>query len=875
MTANLALPKATQKALWLTWLGLWAERITRAFWPVWSVVFVAVGAVLLGVHEALSEIAIFVVGVGFFLCALAAIIRGAWRLRRPKWGEAQTRLDKTLTGRPISALLDAQAIGTSDPGSQAVWGIHQNRMRAQAANAEAVAPDLRVSRLDPFGLRFVALLVLSVGVLFGSFGQLSSVTKITQAADQLAMGPSWEGWVTPPAYTGRPTIYLPDIPAGPLRVPQGSEMTVRLYGELGSLGVIQSVTRPQADPKAAEQRFVIEQSGALAIGTADQSATQADGTQNSLGVLQQWSVIMEPDQAPSIIASAPVRSEADGTLLQQFMVQDDYGVVAGSGVISLDLLNVDRAHGLSAEPENHPEIKLQLPMTITGDRAQFEETLTENFSEHVFANLSVVLQMQVEDSLGKTGQSAPIKMTLPGRRFFDPLASAIIEQRRDLLWTRENATRVERFLRAISWLPDDIFRGEGTYLSLSFIIRDLANLGPQMSDEKRDEIAQALWELAIELEDGDLEDARQRLARAQERLNEAMRNGASQEEIAELMQELRDASQDYLRQLAQEQQRNGEAGDQEQAGNSQEITPDQLQQMMDEIQQLMEEGRMAEAQERMAQLNQMLENMRVAQGNGEGGSQGEGQQAMQDLAETLRDQQDLSDEAFRQLQEQFEQSEQQGQQGQQQGQDGQQGEGGQQGNQSGQQQGQQPGGQSGGQSGGQGGTEGSGDLEESLQNRQQALRQELDAQRRNLPGAGTQAGDDSREALGRAEGAMENADEALGEGDLAEAIDQQSRAIQALRDGLRDLGETMAQANDGAPQEGQGEGLGQNRGASRDPLGRDRGQGRAISDGEGLLQGDDANRRVQDLLDEIRRRSGDAERPELELEYLKRLLERF
>lgn len=869
MTANLALPKATRKALRLTWLGLWTERITRAFWPVWSVVFVAVGAALLGVHQALSEITIAVVGVGFFLCILAAILHGARQFERPKWAEAQTRLDKTLSGRPISSLLDAQAIGTRDPASQAVWEIHQNRMRAQAQTAKAVEPDLRVSRFDPFGLRFVALLVLSVGVLFGSFGQLSSVTKITQATDELAMGPSWEGWVTPPVYTGRPTIYLPDVPAGPLRVPEGSEVTVRLYGELGSLGVMQSVTRSQADPNAAEQRFVIEKSGALAIGMADQNATKADRAP------QQWSVIMEPDQAPSIIASAPVRSEADGTLLQQFLAQDDYGVVAGSGVISLDLLNVDRAHGLLAEPENHPQITLQLPMTITGDRAQFEETLTENFSEHVFANLPVVLQMQVEDSLGQTGQSAPIKMTLPGRRFFDPLASAIIEQRRDLLWTRENATRVERLLRAISWLPDDIFRGEGTYLSLSFIIRDLANLGRQMSDEKRDEIAQALWELAIELEDGDLEDARQRLARAQERLNEAMRNGASQEEIAELMQELRDASQDYLRQLAQEQQRNGEAGDQQQAGNSQEITPDQLQQMMDEIQQLMEEGRMAEAQERMAQLNRMLENMRVAQGSGEGGSQGEGQQAMEDLAETLRDQQDLSDEAFRQLQEQFEQSEQQGQQGQQQGQDGQQGEGGQQGNQSGQQQGQQPGEQSGGQSGGQGGAEGLGDLEGSLQNRQQALRQELDAQRRNLPGAGTQAGDDARDALGRAEGAMENADEALGEDDLAEAIDQQSRAIQALRDGLRDLGEAMAQANDGAPQEGQGTPSGQNGGASRDPLGRDRGQGRAISDGEGLLHGDDANRRAQDLLDEIRRRSGDAERPELELEYLKRLLERF
>jgi hypothetical protein len=122
---------------------------------------------------------------------------------------------------------------------------------------------------------------------------------------------------------------------------------------------------------------------------------------------------------------------------------------------------------------------------------------------------------------------------------------------------------------------------------------------------------------------------------------------------------------------------------------------------------------------------------------------------------------------------------------------------------------------------------------------------------------------------------MENADKALGEGDLAEAIDQQSRAIQSLRDGLRDLGEAIAQANGGAPQEGQGAGSGQNGGASRDPLGRDGGQGRATSDGDPLLQGDDANRRAQDLLDEIRRRSGDAERPKIELDYLKRLLQRF
>jgi hypothetical protein len=42
------------------------------------------------------------------------------------------------------------------------------------------------------------------------------------------------------------------------------------------------------------------------------------------------------------------------------------------------------------------------------------------------------------------------------------------------------------------------------------------------------------------------------LRRAQEQLAEAMRNGASDDEIAELMQELREAMQDYMRQLAEQ-----------------------------------------------------------------------------------------------------------------------------------------------------------------------------------------------------------------------------------------------------------------------------------------------------------------------------------
>ena len=62
---------------------------------------------------------------------------------------------------------------------------------------------------------------------------------------------------------------------------------------------------------------------------------------------------------------------------------------------------------------------------------------------------------------------------------------------------------------------------------------------------------------------------------------------------------------------------------------------------------------------------------------------------------------------------------------------------------------------------------------------------------------------------------------------------------------------------------------------SRDPLGRDQ-SADGTTTGEGpLALGQDGAGRARELLDEIRRRSGETERPEAERDYLNRLLERF
>ncbi len=840
----------------LTFAGLLSERVVRAFWPFWSILIVALAALMLGLQDALPLEAVWTLGLAFIVGGLWALMHGARHFDLPSAGEALDRLDRTLPGRPITAIADHQAIGAGDVGSEAVWAAHLERMAARLKNVRAPQPDLQLSRRDPFALRYVALLALTVAILFGSLLRVTSVSELTPGGQALASGPAWEGWVEPPVYTGQPSLYLNDIDRVGFSVPEGSRVTIRFYGEVGALLLSETVSGRTSDVAPASdpvQTFDVAMSGTIGI--------EGPGGRT-------WEIEASDDAPPEVEFDGPIAQGQGGRMEAPFTARDDYGVSAGQMTITLDPAEADRRYGLAVDPEPREPIVLDLPMTISGDRTEFTELVVDDFSEHPFANLPVSATLTVTDALGQEGLSAPQYATLPGRRFFDPLAKAIIEQRRDLLWNRINAARVAQVLRAVSHRPDDVFRSETAYLKLRFAVRRLETRVSldRMTDDSITETADALWAIAVEIEEGDLGDALERLRRAQDRLSEAIENGATDEEIAELMQELREAMQDYMQQLAEQQ------GDQDQQqaqnGEMQEITGDQLQDMLDRLQELMEQGRTAEAQQLLEQLRQMMENMQVARG--QQGQQSPGDQAMEGLAETLREQQGLSDEAFRDLQEQFNPDAQAGQSQQNEGRDGDQGRGQQHGQQGQGQSGEDPGDQR-----GQGSQQGQSD-QQSLADRQQALRNELDRQTRSLPGAGTPEGDAARDSLGRAGEAMEGAEEALRDEDFAGALDNQADAMEALREGMRELAEQMAEQQQQQQNGQQGQTAGRNDPqGSRDPLGRDTGENGRIGTDEQLLQGEDVYRRARELLDEIRRRSGQQERPTEELDYLKRLLERF
>jgi tetratricopeptide (TPR) repeat protein len=344
-------------------------------------------------------------------------------------------------------------------------------------------------------------------------------------------------------------------------------------------------------------------------------------------------------------------------------------------------------------------------------------------------------------------------------------------------------------------------------------------------DDSLSDSIELMWELALSIEDGDLSAAERELRNAQRALQEALARDASEEEIAELMDRLREAVNRYMQAMIEQAQRNGDQAQRAPDG-ARELRPQDFDNLLDTIENLARAGANDAAQEMLAQLQNMLENMQAGRGQGSM-SQRDSEMArmLEQLGELMGDQQQLMDDTY--------------------------GSQRQQGTE------------------GPGARGGSSSEFQELSELQEGLAQTLEdilsgLQRRGVEGPS---------ALGQAEEAMRDAIEALRQNDREGAVGEQGEALDQLREGAQAMAQQMLQGDGSQGALGR-HGRGNND-ENRDPLGRP-----LNSSGPELglsteVPSEIEIQRARKILRELQDRVGDRQRPQVELEYLDRLLDRF
>jgi uncharacterized protein (TIGR02302 family) len=860
---------------------------------------------LLGIWPMLSK-PLHVALLAMFAAAAGLAVLSLLRIHWPSRDTAIRRIEKTsqVPHRPASSYEDTlSGGGDNDPSTAALWSAHRKRLVQSLKRLRVGKPRPRTDRYDPFALRALLLLFLATALGFVGAGSGDRIRAAFNFGNTYALADArLDAWISPPSYTGRPPLMLADgrtslgdgnaahqddntTAADPFKAatklaPVGSTAIVRVGG-LGSVPLSVETAAANSNPNDDKNRWTSLKPEKTLATSRDTREYRTKITQDTIlrvkvdnNQLADWTVTVIPDKLPTIALVEPPKRTPRGSMKLIYKLADDYGVESANVRLVLAPTEERRkAQEREARRQGFRPRKsgpLEMPLPLPGPTVKEGESTTFlEFGPHPWAGKRVLMTLVAKDVAGQEGQSEGLEIILPERQFTKPLAQAVIEQRRKLMDDPRYRRQVVLALGAITTDPEDIFEDHRAYLSLRSVYHRLRR---SRASKVIDSSIEQLWHTALRIEQGDLSDAERRLRDAQDKLSKALQEGASEEEIKKLMEELRQAMNDFMEKMAkqaQDEQRDFTEG---QDQNNQQIDKKDIDQMMKNLEDMAKTGARKQAMDMLSQLREMMERMQAGQQNQKQAEQNKQMQKnLSKLKGMVGDQQKLMDDTFQQQKQGGQQPGRQAGRQSSQNQLGSRGQFGQQrrgrdprrgmglgpqqrplgrGAQQGQQgQGQQPG-------------EGQMPSPEELAERQRQLQRELAELQRQM----AENGAGQSEELRSAQDSMQQAEEALRGEDYARALQKQSEALQQMRQGS----EQMAQDMQGSQPQRYGR-----KGERRDPLGRpQRSQGPEL--GTSVKVPDEIElQRAREIIDELRRRRGQVTRPQIELDYLDRLLKRF
>jgi uncharacterized protein (TIGR02302 family) len=835
-----------------------------------------------------------IIGVVLFGLALIMTVLPLFGLRAPSRKQALARIDRSsgVQHNPASGLEDELANDDGDPATRALWAVHRRRMMRAVAALKVGAPSPRMVDFDRYALRAAVLLMLVASAFIAGPEKYARFAAAFDWRETALPGASYriDAWIDPPAYTGKPPVMLnltegasqaQDI-AAPINSivivrASGGDLSVETQGGLESASKADATKPAQPSTGDREQRWLLQGDSTLCLKHAG-------------ALVGLFNIAVIPDLPPQIELTDAPHANARGSLTLSYKVSDDYGVVSAEADFADPTVEGTTGRLRSLVPP--PHVALPLP---AGPGGLGETQATVDLSDHPWAGAQVKMTLTVHDGGGNWGKSEPIEITLPQRPFVKPIARALVEQRRNLVLFPDSRERVQAALDGLMIAPETFDVSSSVFLGLSVAS---SMLHDAQSDADLVNVADYLWNMALEIENGSLSEAERDLRAAEQQLRDALQRNAPDEEIRKLTENLRAALDKFLNEFSEQQAR--ELGNQQQperAPNpSRSISRKDLQSMLDRMQEMARSGDRDDAQRMLEQLQNTLENLQMARRRDADPTTRALNQALRDLDKLTREQQQLRDETNRQARAQEQAQEQRDESD-----DQQQGQPNEASPQSPNDQGQDQSGQQSPMS------------EQELHDRQQALRNELEEVEKQLKQMGQDQSDlseaqkamkDAENALsqdqnqgqnqgGQDQGGQDQGQGAQGQGQSpggqdpggsqggGNAVEAQGRALEALRKGTEQLAKSMQQGGEGqgaeGDQPGDQEGAGQAEGGGdTDPLGRPLANDPAFDPHARFdPMGMPAAQRAQRVLEELRRRLSDPSRPQEELDYLERLLKPY
>jgi uncharacterized protein (TIGR02302 family) len=833
------------------------EQIWRALWPPVGVLgALAVFALLdgAGYLPIFAHWGALAIGSTVILVLLA---RGLSRLRWPDAAATDRRLEgeSGLPRHTLASLTDRPA--RSDPLGQALWQAHLARALKRIQNLRAGPPRPGLARVDRKALRGAVIVALVAAVVVAGRDAPSRLLAASwpSVAPLIRVQPTVElkAWIAPPAYTKLPPLFLKPADSG-AEAPAGSRLTVIVTG---------ATARPDLVLASAVEPLIPTDRTSFQL-ERDLTATGAFGVVLDGRTLASWDITVLPDRPPTVAwGGTPGPGPADTALRLPWRAEDDYG-----------LITVRAELRLLARPAADP-IVLAVPLPAGAPKTGHGVS-RQDLIAHPWAGLPVTAQLFATDQPGQAGASESVTVTLPERAFQNPIARMLVEMRKQLSLNPDDRTEALAGLDQLLIRPTMFGDDSQAWVNVSALYSLLARNKTQAAVP---EAQDRMWQLALHLEDGQVDRTARSLEQARRDAREALDRAtrdpsdANRRDLDQKLRELREAIDRHMQAMMEQAKRDGTVMELDPEAHS--TTNHDLDRLAERAREAARQGRMEEAERRVKELEELLDqlkNGRVArsergdqQQNGSQQRRQRGQQqmgAVQDMIGRqggLLDQSESRNEATNRPR------------------------------------GVPP-----------------PSAPADAQARREADRRVQNALRRSLGELMQQFGDLTGEipqALSEADQAMRDAASELARGQDQSAGAAQQRAIEALQQGAQQMGQAMArQFGPGQPgsQEGEGEqgegqpgeggrqfgmspgdrrGEGRSRGPipgdpgradprGRDPLGRYN-QGTAADSADVTVPGEAEHLRGQALREELRRRGGERERPMPELDYIDRLLKRF